>query len=87
MKTKFIPSILFALTIVATITANAMHNNAKPLTSFQGYIKGNPSGTICTSSVWCSDVVGPICMSGLTQIFGKDASGKCVVTLYADTFK
>jgi hypothetical protein len=87
MKTKFISLTVFALAIIGALTTHAMNNSTTSLMSIQGYIQGNPTGTICTRSVWCSDIIGPICMSGTTQIYGKDASGRCIVTLYADTFK
>lgn len=85
MKTKFISLTFFALAIVGAFTTQAMNNRVKKQSSIQGYVKGNPQGTVCPISVWCSDTQGPICMSGTTQIFGKDASGKCVVELHRDT--
>lgn len=75
---------ILLLAVVGAFTSQAMSNSVK-LTSIQGYVKLNPTGTICEASIWCSDVPGAVCMVGSTQIWGKDASGKCVVKLYRDT--
>lgn len=79
---KLIPMAFFALAIVGAFTTHAMGHSTKVTTNFPGYVKGNALGTICTASIQCSDVGGPLCMVGSTQIWGKDINGKCVVELH-----
>lgn len=85
MKSKLISLTFIVLAIVGAFTTQAMNNSVASMTSIQGYVRGNPLGTVCSASIWCSDVDGPICMSGTTQIWGKDHSGRCIVELHRDT--
>ena len=84
MKTfrKMIPIAFFALAIIGAFTTHAMSTSSKKVANFQGYVKVNPLGTICNTSIMCSDIPDAICTVGTTQVWGKDASGKCVVELY-----
>lgn len=77
-----IPMAVFALAIAGAFTTHAMSRSSKATTNFQGYVKANPLGTVCNLSIMCTDDPGPICKVGSTQIWGKDASGKCVVELH-----
>lgn len=78
---KLIPVALFALAIVGAFSTHAMGRASKTTTTFQGYVKANPLGTVCNISIQCSDQPGPLCMVGATQIWGKDVNGKCIVEL------
>jgi hypothetical protein len=84
MKTfrKMIPLAVFAIAIAGAFTTQAMTRFNKNVSTFQGYVKVNPLGTMCNTSITCSDIQGELCKVGNTQIWGKDASGKCVVELY-----
>lgn len=76
---KFIPMAVIALGIVGALSS---FTTSKDSINIPGFVKLNPAGTQCNTSIMCSDDVGPLCTSGTTQIWGKDASGKCVVELY-----
>lgn len=79
---KLIPMAFVALAIAGAFTTHAMSRSTKDVTNFQGYVKQNPLGTMCNVSITCSDVPDALCKVGTTQIWGKDASGKCIVELY-----
>lgn len=85
MKSKLISLSFIVLAIVGAFTIQAGNQSNASMTSIQGYVRHNAPGTVCSVSIWCSDDVGPLCMIGTTQIWGKDYSGKCVVELYRDT--
>lgn len=73
---------VLAIAITGALTTHAMSSSAKKATNFQGYVKANPLGTVCNTSIMCSDIQDELCKVGTTQVYGKDASGKCVVELY-----
>lgn len=77
-----IPVAFFALAIVGAFTTHAMSRSSKAVTVFPGYTKGNLAGTICNTSIDCTNDPGELCMVGTTQVWGKDASNKCVVELH-----
>lgn len=79
---KFIPMAVVALALVGALSSFTSSENADVAINIQGFVKANPLGTVCNTSIMCSDDVGPLCTSGTTQIWGKDASNKCVVQLY-----
>lgn len=79
---KFIPMAVVALGIVGALSSFSSSNSSKVAINIPGFVKANPLGTVCNSSIMCSNDVAPLCTSGTTQIWGKDASGKCVVELY-----
>lgn len=78
---KMIPMAFVALAIAGALSTHAMSGSLKKTSDFQGYVKANPLGTICDTSIMCTDNPGDICTVGTTQIYGKDDSGKCVVEL------
>lgn len=79
---RLIPIAVFALAIAGAFTTQAMNGSNKKVSTFQGYVKVNPLGTMCNTSITCSDIPDELCKVGTTQIWGKDASGKCLVELY-----
>lgn len=80
-KTKIGVLIAFvALAIAGAFTTHAM--NKSSLVLVQGYIRGNPLGTACQVSIWCSTTGNQLCMVGTTQVWGKDAAGKCILEVY-----
>ena len=79
---KFIPMAVIALGIVGALSSFTMSKDSKLTINVPGFVKLNPAGTQCNTSIMCADDGGPLCTSGTTQIWGKDASGKCVVELY-----
>lgn len=83
---KIIPVAVLALAIASAFSAHGV-NRSQTTSSVQGYNQLNPQGTICEVSLICSDISGPLCVIGGTQVWGKDFSGKCVVRLYRDTFR
>ncbi|WP_162127507.1 hypothetical protein [Flavobacterium phycosphaerae] len=78
---KFIPMAVLALGLVGALSSFTSSNNAKDTVNIQGYLKANPFGTVCNTSIMCSDDIGPLCTVGSTQVWGKDANGNCVVEL------
>lgn len=80
MKSKLISLSLISLAIAGAFTTQAM--NKSSLVLVQGYIRGNPQGTTCQISILCSNTVNQLCMVGTTQVWGKDASGKCILEVY-----
>lgn len=77
--------IVIPIAIVAIAIAGAFTTQAKNRNSFalvQGYIKGNPQGTACQISIWCSNTGNQLCMVGTTQVWGKNANGQCVLEVY-----
>lgn len=79
---KFIPMAVLALGIVGALSSFTVSKNSKVAINIPAFVKVNPLGTQCNTSLMCSNDPGPLCTSGTTQIWGKDASGKCVVELY-----
>lgn len=80
---KLIPMAFVALAIAGAFTTHAMSTSAKGVTAnWQGYVKVNPLGTVCNTSIICSDFPNALCTIGTTQVWGKDGSGRCVVELY-----
>ena len=79
---KLIPMAVIALAIAGALSTHAMSANSKVAINIPGFVKANPLGTVCNTSIMCSDDLAPLCTVGTTQIWGKDASGKCVVELY-----
>lgn len=73
--------VIVALALGAAITSHALNKSIKT-TIIQGYINTNPLGTICVASILCSDELGPICTTGINQVYGKNASGICNIVLY-----
>lgn len=80
MKTKITSISFLVLAIVAAFSSHAMSRTSLALV--QGYIKGNPNGTICQVSILCSDTGGQLCRVGTTQVWGKDSSGRCILEVY-----
>ena len=78
---KFIPMAALALGLVGALSSFTMSEDANLTTNIQGYVKLNPMGTECESSILCSNDPGPLCTVGTTQIWGKDFNGNCVVEL------
>ena len=79
---KWIPMGLFALAIAGAFSTHAMSRSSKAVAVFPGYTKGNLAGTICNTSIDCTSEPGELCMVGSTQVWGKDASNRCVVELH-----
>lgn len=80
---KFIPMAVVALALVGALSSFTVSRDSKLAINIPAFVKVNPLGTQCTSSLMCSDDVAAICTSATgVQIWGKDASGKCVVQLY-----
>lgn len=86
MKTlkNWIPAAFFMLAIIGAFSTHAMNTTKKvnAMTTFQGYLKGNPQGTVCNKSIECTDEAGPICTSGGVQVWGMDANDKCLRELH-----
>jgi len=82
---KRLPIALVAVSMAAAFTVHAS-SYSPAMSTIQGYLKLNPIGTICEISIVCSDISGPLCLVGATQVWGKDFSGKCNVRLYHDPF-
>jgi len=78
---KFIPMAALALGLVGALSSFTTSTEAKDAINIQGYLKANPFGTVCNTSIMCSDDIGPLCTVGSTQVWGKDANGNCVVEL------
>ena len=79
---KFIPMAVVALALVGALSSFTTSKDSKLAINIPGFVKVNPLGTQCNTSIMCSDDVAALCTVGTTQIWGKDASGKCVVELY-----
>ena len=79
---KLIPIAVIALAIAGAFTTHAMSRSSKVVANQQGFVKQNPLGTMCDVSITCSNIPDALCKVGTTQIWGKDASGKCIVELY-----
>lgn len=79
---RLIPVVVFATAIAGAFSTQAMNRSGQKVATFQGYVKANPLGTMCNTSISCSDIPNELCKVGNTQVYGKDASGKCVVELY-----
>lgn len=77
---KLIPLTFIALAIIGAFTTQAMNRSATTLV--QGYIRGNPQGTSCLASIWCSTDGNQICMVGTTQVWGKSVNGQCILEVY-----
>lgn len=78
---KFIPMAVLALGLVGALSSFES-KDSKLTTNIQGYIRLNPMGTQCESSIKCSDEPGPLCTVGATQVWGKAFSdGPCTVEL------
>lgn len=80
---KFIPMAVLALGLVGALSSFTVSKSSKLTVNIPGFIQGNPLGTVCTStSIMCSDDVGPLCTSGANNLWDKNAGGNCVVKLY-----
>lgn len=79
---KFIPMAVIALGIFGALSSFTTSSDSKVAINIPGFIKANPLGTVCNTSVMCSDDFDVLCKSGTTQVWGKDGTGKCVVELY-----
>jgi hypothetical protein len=79
---KFIPMAVIAFGIVGALSSFTTSKDSKLAINIPGFIKANPLGTVCNTSVMCASDFDVLCTSGTTQVWGKDASGKCVVELY-----
>ena len=79
---KLIPMAVIALGMFGALSSFTTSNDSKLTVNIPGFIKANPLGTQCNTSVMCADDGGPLCTSGTTQVWGKDGSNKCVVELY-----
>lgn len=80
---KFIPMAALALGLVGALSSFTVSKNSKLAINIPAFVKVNPLGTQCTTSLMCSDDPGPLCTSASgVQIWGKNASGNCVVELY-----
>lgn len=78
-----IPMAVIALGMFGALSSFTTSKNSKVAINIPAFVKVNPLGTQCTTSLMCSDDPGPICTSAAgTQIWGKNAAGKCVVELY-----
>lgn len=77
---------VLALGMVGALSSFTASKNSKLTVNIPGFIKANPLGTQCSTSLMCADDSGPLCTSGAAgtgvQIFGKNASGNCVVELF-----
>ena len=79
---KFIPMAVLALGLVGALSSFTVNKDSKVTTNIQGYVKLNPMGTQCESSIKCADDFGPLCTVGTTQIWGKvGGTGACTVEL------
>jgi hypothetical protein len=78
----FIPTVTSAIGMLIAFSSFSMGKKVKTSSNIQGYVKANPMGTVCNSSLLCNDLGGQICSIGSTQIWGKDTMGNCVVELY-----
>lgn len=78
---KFIPMAALALGLVGALSSFTTSTEAKDTINIQGYLKANPFGTVCNTSIMCSDDGLQLCTVGSTQVWGKDGSGNCVVEL------
>ncbi|TBX68355.1 hypothetical protein EZL74_08575 [Flavobacterium silvisoli] len=79
---KFIPMAVLALGLVGALSSFTTSKNSKLTINIPGFVQLNPQGTQCSTSIMCSDDVGPLCTFGGNNLWGKDASGNCVVKLY-----
>lgn len=89
MKTNFrnfIPAALLLIATVGAVGTNAMTRNSRMLANSAGFIKLNPQGTVCQQSTMCSNVIGDLCtvnsVPSATQLWHKDADGKCLIKAY-----
>jgi hypothetical protein len=92
MKSKFakqvLPVAVFALAIAGAFTTHAMNQRSKAAAPIQGYLKLNPQGNSCEEQDdECStENNGIVCTVDLSpagaQLFGKNAAGNCVQTIY-----
>lgn len=75
---------VLALGLVGALSSFTVSKEAKKLTiNIPAYVQQNPLGTQCTSSLMCADDGSVICTSATgVQIWGLDASNKCVVKLF-----
>lgn len=79
---KFIPMAALALGLVGALSSFTVNKDSKLTTNIQGYVKLNPMGTQCESSILCADDFGPLCTVGTTQVWGKATpNGPCTVEL------
>lgn len=78
---KFIPMAVLALGLVGALSSFTVNKDSNLAINIPGYVKANPFGTVCNSSIMCSDDGVQLCTVGATQIWGKNASGNCVVEL------
>lgn len=78
---KFIPMAVVALALVGALSSFTVNKDSKETINIQGYLKANPFGTVCNTSIMCSDDGIQLCTVGSTQVWGKDGSGNCVVEL------
>lgn len=81
-KSIIIPIAIVAIAIAGAFTTQAKNNEKNTLVLVQGYIKGNPQGTACQISIWCSNTGNQLCMVGTTQVWGKNANGQCILEVY-----
>jgi hypothetical protein len=79
---KLIPFVIFIIAIAGAFATNTKIRSQKTLALVQGYIQGGPAGTICQVSIMCSTDYNQLCKVGTTQVWGKDAAGKCTLEVY-----
>lgn len=72
---------VLALGLVGALSSFTTRSEAKKTSNIQGYVRANPLGTKCNTSIMCSDDGLQLCTVGATQIWGKDSFGNCVVEL------
>lgn len=89
MKTDFrklVPAVLILAASAAAVSTNAMTRSSRMAANSAGFIQLNPQGTACQSSTMCSNIVGDLCtvsnVPGATQLWHKDADGKCLIRAY-----
>lgn len=89
MKTSFFKNIFPALAIMLAVGGAygtyAMNQTKSTSGAFPGYIKNNPSGSNCTLSTQCTDVIAELCTvnadpTGI-QLYGLQ-DGACTVEVY-----
>lgn len=78
---NFVPMAFMALAMVGALSSFAI-KDSKDVANVQGFVKLNPQGTMCDVSITCSNIPDALCTVGATQIWAKDALGRCLVETY-----
>jgi len=81
----FISTFLFAAISAAVVRTNSIEEKSLPVV--QGFIRGNPEGTICDHPKFCQTEINQwLCRvddlnPGSTQMYGM-VGNRCIATLY-----